>query len=90
MRCWKIGVYLRCKVRTLIIILKDQTLIDFVTLQIGPEAARFLQTYTSFDLSELTFGKSAFVAIEGFKLHIARSGYTGEDGFEVSIFRVRV
>jgi hypothetical protein len=38
---------------------------------------------TSFDLRELTFGKSAFVPIEGFNLHVARGGYTGEDGFEV-------
>ncbi|KAG1728731.1 uncharacterized protein EDB91DRAFT_1239320 [Suillus paluster] len=33
----------------------------------------------------LTFGKSAFVPIEGFNLHVARGGYTGEDGFEISI-----
>lgn len=51
----------------------------------GPEAAQFLQTYTSYDLKGLTFGKSAYVAIEGFKLHVARGGYTGEDGFEISI-----
>ncbi|KAJ7794570.1 hypothetical protein B0H14DRAFT_3556709 [Mycena olivaceomarginata] len=38
---------------------------------------------TSFDLSQLTFGKSAFVPVEGFNLHVARGGYTGEDGFEV-------
>ncbi|KAF5362465.1 hypothetical protein D9756_002081 [Leucocoprinus leucothites] len=28
---------------------------------------------------------SAFVPIEGFNLHVARGGYTGEDGFEISI-----
>ena len=50
----------------------------------GPEAAAYLQNLTSFDLKELTFGKSAFVPIEGFNLHVARGGYTGEDGFEVS------
>ena len=50
----------------------------------GPEAAVYLQNLTSFDLKELTFGKSAFVPIEGFNLHVARGGYTGEDGFEVS------
>lgn len=50
---------------------------------IGPEAAQFLQTYTAYDLKELTFGKSAYVPIEGYKLHVARGGYTGEDGFEV-------
>ncbi|KAF9006837.1 glycine cleavage system T protein [Hymenopellis radicata] len=56
-----------------------------VALQ-GPEAAGYLQTLTSFDLRALTFGKSAFVPIDGgFNLHVARGGYTGEDGFEISI-----
>lgn len=50
----------------------------------GPEAAQYLQGLTSFDLRELTFGRCAFVPIEGFNLHVARGGYTGEDGFEVS------
>lgn len=53
----------------------------------GPEAASYLQSLTSFDLRQLTFGKSAFVPIEGFNLHVARGGYTGEDGFEVRSIR---
>ncbi|KAF9233799.1 hypothetical protein BU15DRAFT_90219 [Melanogaster broomeanus] len=55
-----------------------------VALQ-GPAAAQYLQGLTSFDLQGLTFGKSAYVPIEGFNLHVARGGYTGEDGFEISI-----
>ncbi|EGN96970.1 hypothetical protein SERLA73DRAFT_185236 [Serpula lacrymans var. lacrymans S7.3] len=51
----------------------------------GPEAAAYLQRFTSFDLKDLIFGTSAFVPIEGFNLHVARGGYTGEDGFEISI-----
>ncbi|KAH7890157.1 glycine cleavage system T protein [Phlebopus sp. FC_14] len=51
----------------------------------GPGAAQYLQSLTSFDLHGLTFGKSAYVPIEGFNLHVARGGYTGEDGFEISI-----
>ncbi|KIY46819.1 glycine cleavage system T protein [Fistulina hepatica ATCC 64428] len=52
----------------------------------GPDTASYLQTLTSFDLRTLTFGKSAFIPIDGgFNLHVARGGYTGEDGFEVSI-----
>ncbi|KAJ6592183.1 hypothetical protein DFH09DRAFT_1136820 [Mycena vulgaris] len=51
----------------------------------GPEAASYLQSLTAFDLKDLTFGKSAFLPIEGFNLHVARGGYTGEDGFEISI-----
>ncbi|KII86106.1 hypothetical protein PLICRDRAFT_44573 [Plicaturopsis crispa FD-325 SS-3] len=51
----------------------------------GPAAAPYLQALTSFDLKSLVFGKSAFVPINGFNLHVARGGYTGEDGFEISI-----
>lgn len=54
----------------------------------GPEAASYLQKFTAFDLKQLTFGRSAFVPIEGFNLHVARSGYTGEDGFEVRRLRL--
>jgi glycine cleavage system aminomethyltransferase T len=49
----------------------------------GPKAAEYLQALTSFDLSALTFGRSAYVPLEGYNVHVARGGYTGEDGFEV-------
>lgn len=52
---------------------------------IGPKAAEYLQNLTSFDLSKLTFGTSAYIPIGGFNLHVARGGYTGEDGFEACI-----
>ncbi|PBK64350.1 glycine cleavage system T protein [Armillaria solidipes] len=56
-----------------------------VALQ-GPLAAAYLQSLTSFDLRTLTFGKSAWIPIDGgYNLHVARGGYTGEDGFEISI-----
>jgi aminomethyltransferase len=58
-------------------------IIPLTTNPSGPEAASYLQTLTSYDLRGLTFGKSAFVPIEGFNLHVSRGGYTGEDGFEV-------
>lgn len=51
----------------------------------GPDAAQYLQNLTTFDLTTLTFGRSAFVPVKGTKLHVARGGYTGEDGFEISI-----
>ena len=51
----------------------------------GPEAATIVQGLTAFDLRSLTFGRSAFVPLEGFNVHVARGGYTGEDGFEISI-----
>lgn len=55
----------------------------FLGCDAGPEAAAYLQGMTAFDLKTLTFGKSAFVPLEGFNVHVARGGYTGEDGFEV-------
>jgi aminomethyltransferase len=50
----------------------------------GPDAARILQQHTSVDLSkikyyEFTTGKVAGVD----KVYISRTGYTGEDGFEL-------
>ncbi|KAF9514577.1 hypothetical protein BS47DRAFT_1372254 [Hydnum rufescens UP504] len=51
----------------------------------GPEAASYLQTLTSYDLPQLTFGKSAYMDIGDVQCHVARGGYTGEDGFEISI-----
>jgi len=55
-----------------------------VALQ-GPESAAHLQKFTKEDLSKLTFGNSAFMEVGGMKVHVARGGYTGEDGFEISI-----
>jgi aminomethyltransferase len=54
-----------------------------VALQ-GPKAAEVLQTMVDLDLTGIKFGQSAHVDIDGAKCHIARGGYTGEDGFEVS------
>ncbi|AOW06559.1 hypothetical protein B0I72DRAFT_133659 [Yarrowia lipolytica] len=51
----------------------------------GPEAAAALQKFTNYDLSQIKFGQSAWVDFGGNKYHVARGGYTGEDGFEVSI-----
>ncbi|KAL7266479.1 Aminomethyltransferase, mitochondrial [Rhizina undulata] len=62
----------------------------------GPLAAEVLQEYLTrnshgkaIDVSTLYFGFSRFVEIqingEVVKLHVARGGYTGEDGFEISI-----
>lgn len=50
---------------------------------IGPEAASCLQQHVKEDLSKLYFGRSAFMDVAGVKCHVARGGYTGEDGFEV-------
>lgn len=53
----------------------------------GPKAAEVLASMTEGDLSTLKFGQSRFMKLgkEGVECHVARGGYTGEDGFEVSI-----
>lgn len=53
-----------------------------VALQ-GPKAAEVLQGMVDLDLSTIKFGQGAHVDIDGARCHIARGGYTGEDGFEV-------
>jgi len=60
-----------------------------VALQ-GPKAADVLAKMTDADLPALKFGQSTFAKVgkDGVVCHIARGGYTGEDGFEVSQAKV--
>ncbi|EGW30446.1 uncharacterized protein SPAPADRAFT_63281 [Spathaspora passalidarum NRRL Y-27907] len=53
----------------------------------GPKAQELLQKFTNEDLSKIYFGQTRFVKLSpiGATVHLARSGYTGEDGFELSI-----
>lgn len=56
------------------------------TLETGPKAAEVLSKHTDADLTSLFFGRSVFATVAGVEnCHIARGGYTGEDGFEISI-----
>lgn len=49
----------------------------------GPKAASILQTLTEYDLSALKYYRCAEIEILGQKVLISRTGYTGEDGFEL-------
>lgn len=49
----------------------------------GPLAESLLQNFTSFDLSILGYYKFAEIEMFGKPLMISRTGYTGEDGFEL-------
>ncbi|GMH35583.1 hypothetical protein BSKO_03451 [Bryopsis sp. KO-2023] len=51
----------------------------------GPKAAGVLQKMTDFDLSKLFFGMFTKTDVGGVPVWITRTGYTGEDGFELSI-----
>ena len=49
----------------------------------GPEAERVLQTLTKTDLSQVRKNATLTLTVAGTPARIARTGYTGEDGFEV-------
>lgn len=55
----------------------------------GPKAPQILQPLLndqSYQLNQsLFFGQSIHTRLAEFDIHIARSGYTGEDGFEISV-----
>jgi aminomethyltransferase len=49
----------------------------------GPRAAELLGTLTDFDLATLGNYRSATATVAGIECLVARTGYTGEDGFEL-------
>jgi aminomethyltransferase len=49
----------------------------------GPEAAGILRSLTSLDLGAMKYYAGAFGSVAGAPAWVARTGYTGEDGFEV-------
>ncbi|EDO31336.1 predicted protein, partial [Nematostella vectensis] len=68
-------------------ILEDKAL---VALQ-GPKAAQVLQGGVDGDLSHLTFMHGVSTSVYGLKdVRVTRCGYTGEDGFELSVDKDRV
>ncbi len=60
---------------------------EFALLAIqGPKATAILQTLTDSDLSELPYYSIGKGKVSGVESYLCRTGYTGEDGFEV-LFR---
>lgn len=51
----------------------------------GPASVEALQPLAAADLSRLYFGQLAEIDLDGSSCYVARSGYTGEDGFELSV-----
>lgn len=49
----------------------------------GPEAESILQTLTSFDLTQFKVFTCHDIEVAGVKTITSRTGYTGEDGFEI-------
>ncbi|KXB03827.1 hypothetical protein AKJ48_03625 [candidate division MSBL1 archaeon SCGC-AAA261O19] len=53
----------------------------------GPRAQAVLQKLTDFELEDLNRFSNSFIKIAGVKALASRSGYTGEDGFELYVFK---
>ena len=51
----------------------------------GPKAASVLQSLVSDDLSQMAFMSARPMKVGGVETFVARSGYTGEDGFEIAV-----
>lgn len=51
----------------------------------GPRSAQLLQPLTDLDLSKLKYYYAAEGGVDGAHAEIARTGYTGEDGFELFV-----
>ncbi len=49
----------------------------------GPFAQEILQKHTEFDLQNIPFFTCDFITVEGAEFLVSRTGYTGEDGFEI-------
>lgn len=51
----------------------------------GPKAASVLSALVDTDLSTMYFGNFAEMEVAGHPCFVTRTGYTGEDGFEISV-----
>ena len=63
--------------------LNDITMSTVMLALQGPMAQATLQKLTTFDLKTLGRFKAGFIEVAGTKTLVSRSGYTGEDGFEM-------
>jgi aminomethyltransferase len=63
--------------------LNDITISTVMLALQGPMALATLQKLTTFDLKTLGRFKAGFIEVAGMKTLVSRSGYTGEDGFEL-------
>ncbi|KAI8321274.1 aminomethyltransferase, mitochondrial-like protein [Martensiomyces pterosporus] len=57
---------------------------SLIALQ-GPSSQKALEKLAGVDLGKMPFMTGQLLDIKGIPCHVARSGYTGEDGFELSI-----
>jgi len=70
-------------------VLDDQSLATGLVAVQGPRSVDVLAPLTDVDLSALRYYGIADGAVAGIPAHVARTGYTGEDGFEVFVETAR-
>ena len=56
----------------------------------GPNSEKVLQKLTDYDLSELKYFWTDEMELDGIKVMTSRTGYTGEDGFEIYSFADKI
>ena len=66
-------------------VLDDRSLATSLVAIQGPRAAEVLAPLTDVDLAGLRYYAIAEGRVAGIAAHVARTGYTGEDGFEVFV-----
>ncbi len=63
----------------------DETLDTSMTAVQGPESLDLLQPMTDVDLSQLRYFTAIETTLNGLEALVSRTGYTGEDGFEIVV-----
>jgi aminomethyltransferase len=66
-------------------VLDDQSLATSLVAIQGPRSAEILEPLTDVDLAALRYYAIAEGQVAGVPAHVARTGYTGEDGFEIFV-----
>ena len=66
-------------------VLDDQSLATGLVAIQGPRSVEVLTPHTDVDLASLRYYGIADGQVAGIPAHVARTGYTGEDGFEVFV-----
>jgi aminomethyltransferase len=62
---------------------EDQTVQQFMLALQGPKAQAILQPHVDVDLAQIRYYSSSTARVAGQPGFVSRTGYTGEDGFEV-------
>jgi aminomethyltransferase len=71
------------------VIVEDQTVPQFMLALQGPKAQSLIQPLVDVDLSQIKYYFGTQARVQGQAGFVSRTGYTGEDGFEVIVSRDR-